>query len=96
MAETDRPGSTIAVDRGAWSHLSPEHAALVAPPIIVSSQPVSTESVSTESVSTEPAATGPVIAPLIAVEVAAETLRLAQQARSRANMPVERHRRPTR
>lgn len=81
MAETDRPGSTIAVDRGAWSHLSPEHAALVAPPITVSSRPVALE---------------PAVAPLIAVELTAEALRQAQQARSRANMPVERHRRPTR
>jgi hypothetical protein len=54
---------------------------LVAPPITVVSRP---------------RAAGPDLAALTAVEVSAEALRQAQQARSRANMPVERHRRPTR
>jgi hypothetical protein len=71
MAEADCPGTTIAVHRGDWSHLPPEFAAMVAPPISVSSVPV-------------PPKPGP------------DAWRRAQQARSRANMPVGRHRRPTR
>jgi hypothetical protein len=76
MAEVDCPGTTISV-------LSPEHAAMVAPPITVSSLP--------RTVPAEPD-----LAALAAVELGAEALRRAQRARSRANMPVERHRRSTR
>jgi hypothetical protein len=71
MAEADCPRTTIAVHRGVWSNLSPEFAAMVAPPITVSSLPVTWK-------------TGP------------DAWRLAQRARSRANMPVGRHRRSTR
>ena len=68
MAETDTVAtSTIAVHRGSWS--DPVLAAMVAPPVIVSSAPVSR--------------------PI-------GTWRRGQLARSRANMPVGRHRRPTR
>jgi hypothetical protein len=88
MAEADCPGTTIAVDRGVWTNLSPEYAALVAPPVTVSSAPVA---VPPPQVSTEPD-----VAALEAVERGSDLLRQAQQARSRANMPVERHRRPTR
>jgi len=77
MAEADCPGTTIAVQRGAWSHLSPELAALVAPPVTVSALPV-----------TSP--TG-----LVAWRLA-QRARLVQRARSRANMPVAKHRRSTR
>jgi hypothetical protein len=83
MAEADCPGTTISVDRGAWSNLSEEHAAMVAPPITVSSLPRS-------------GAAEPDLAALAAAEAGSEVLRQAQQARSRANMPVERHRRPNR
>ena len=41
MAETDGVAtSTIAVDRGAWTNLAPELAAMVAPPVTVSAAPV--------------------------------------------------------
>ena len=71
MVEVDCPGTTFAVHRGVWSNLAPEFAAMVAPPITVSSMPVTWK-------------TGP------------EAWQRAQRARSRANMPVGRHRRPTR
>ena len=71
MAEADCPDTTIAVHRGAWSNLAPEFAAMVAPPISVSSLPVTAKA-------------GP------------DAWRRGQQARSRANMPVGRHHRPTR
>jgi hypothetical protein len=61
--------STIAVQRADWVGLTPEMAAMVAPPVIVSAMPVGR--------------------PLGA-------WRKAQLARSRGNMPVTRHRRPTR
>ena len=61
--------STIAVQRADWVGLTPEMAAMVAPPVIVSATPVGR--------------------PLGA-------WRKAQLARSRGNMPVTRHRRPTR
>jgi hypothetical protein len=68
MAETDTVAtSTIAVHREAWS--DPVLAAMVAPPVIVSSLPF----------------TRPM-----------DSWRREQLARSRANMPVGRHRRPTR
>jgi hypothetical protein len=68
MAETDTVAtSTIAVHRGAWS--DPVLAAMVAPPVIVSSLPLAR--------------------PM-------DTWRRGQLARSRGNMPVGRHRRPTR
>jgi hypothetical protein len=57
--------STIAVHRGDWAGLPPELAAMVAPPITVSSAPV---------------------------ERPVGTWRKAQLARSRANMPMTRHR----
>jgi hypothetical protein len=68
MAETDGVAtSAIAVQRGAWTNLAPELAAMVAPPVTVSAAPVGR----------------PV-----------GTWRKGQLARSRANMPVGRHRRP--
>jgi hypothetical protein len=68
MAETDAIATcTIAVQRGAWS--DPELAAMVAPPVIVSSFPV---------------------------ERSIGVWRRGQLARSRANNPVGRHRRPNR
>jgi hypothetical protein len=74
MAETETLGSsTIAVHRGDWTDLTPEMAALVAPPVTVSAMPVG------------PLPGGPDGA-----------WRKAQLARSRGNMPVARHRRPTR
>ena len=70
MSETETvASSTFAVHRGNWSDLTPEMAAMVAPPVIVSTMPVGR--------------------PLGA-------WRKAQLARSRGNMPVARHRRPTR
>jgi hypothetical protein len=70
MADTETiASSTIAVHRGDWTDLTPELAAMVAPPVTVSSAPVERP-------------VGP--------------WRKAQLARSRGNMPVARHRRPTR
>jgi hypothetical protein len=70
MSDTEAIASSmIAVQRGDWSGLSPEMAAMVTPPVIVSATPVGR--------------------PLGA-------WRKAQLARSRGNMPVTRHRRPTR
>jgi hypothetical protein len=41
MAETEAVAtSTIAVQRGAWANLAPELAAMVAPPVTVSTAPV--------------------------------------------------------
>jgi hypothetical protein len=68
MAETDVVAtSTIAVHRGAWAN--PEIAAMVAPPVTVSSMPV---------------------------ERSIDAWRRGQLARSLANNPVGRHRRPNR
>ena len=70
MAETDTVAtSTIAVHRGAWPNLSPEMAAMVAPPVSVSAAPVGRPE---------------------------DVRRQGQLARSRANMPVGRHRTPAR
>jgi hypothetical protein len=70
MSETEAiASSTIAVQRGDWTGLTPEIAAMVAPPVIVSAAPV---------------------------ERPANPWRKAQLARSRGNMPVAQHRRPTR
>jgi hypothetical protein len=70
MSDTETVAtSTIAVQRADWVGLTPEMAAMVAPPVIVSATPVGR--------------------PLGA-------WRKAQLARSRGNMPVTRHRRPTR
>jgi len=67
MAQADCAATTISVQRGTWS--DPEVAAMVAPPVTVSSIPI-----------------GRPMNPW----------RRAQLARSRANMPVARHLRPTR
>jgi hypothetical protein len=68
MADTDVVAtSTIAVHRGSWA--DPVLAAMVAPPVIVSSLPL---------------------------ERPMDVWRRGQLARSRANMPVGRHRRSTR
>jgi hypothetical protein len=41
MAESDAVATTtIAVHRGAWSNLSPEVAAMIAPPVTVSAAPL--------------------------------------------------------
>jgi hypothetical protein len=41
MTETEAVAtSTIAVQRGAWTNLAPELAAILAPPVTVSTQPV--------------------------------------------------------
>ena len=70
MAESEAIAtSTIAVHRGDWGDLSPELAAMVAPPVTVSATPVGR----------------PVGA-----------WRKAQLARSRGNMPIARHSRPSR
>jgi hypothetical protein len=70
MAETETvASSTIAVHRGVWTDLPPDLAAMVAPPVTVSSAPFERP-------------VGP--------------WRKAQLARSRANMPVTRHRPPAR
>ena len=67
MSESEAvASSTIAVQRGDWTGLAPDVAAMVAPPVIVTATPVGR----------------PVGA-----------WRKAQLARSRANMPVTRHRR---
>jgi hypothetical protein len=74
MAETETiASSTFAVQRGDWIGLTPEMAALVAPPVTVSTMPF------------DRPVSGPVGA-----------WRKGQLARSRGNMPVTRHRRPTR
>jgi hypothetical protein len=68
MADTDAVAtSTIAVHRGAWAN--PEIAAMVAPPVTVSSMPV---------------------------ERPIDVWRRGQLARSLANNPVGKHRRPNR
>jgi hypothetical protein len=68
MADTEVVAtSTIAVHRGAWD--DPVLAAMVAPPVVVSSLPL---------------------------ERPMDVWRRGQLARSRANMPVARHRRSTR
>jgi hypothetical protein len=67
MSEADCAATTIAVQLGSWP--DPEIAAMVAPPVTVSSRPVARP---------------------------ADPWRAAQQARSRGNMPVGRHRRPAR
>jgi len=70
MSDRETIGSsTIAVQRTDWVGLAPEMAAMVAPPVIVSSTPIGRP---------------------------ADPWRKAQLARSRGNMPVTRHRRPTR
>jgi hypothetical protein len=67
MPHADCAVSTIAVQLGAWT--DPDIAAMVAPPVTVSSRPIAR---------------------------AVDPWRAGQQARSRGNMPVERHRRPAR
>jgi hypothetical protein len=67
MAQADCAATTISVHLGAWA--DPEVAAMVAPPVTVSSLPF---------------------------ERPADPWRRVQQARSRANMPVGKHRRPGR
>jgi len=85
MAEADCPGTTIAVHRGAWPHLPPDCAAMLAPPISVSSLPV-VEAADCDPRRKSAANSLP----------EADAQRRAQRARSRANMPVGRHHRPTR
>jgi len=67
MTQADCAATTIGVHRGEWAN--PEVAAMVAPPVTVSSLPVERPM-------------GP--------------WRRGQLARSRANMPVGKHRRPNR
>jgi hypothetical protein len=82
MSETETvASSTIAVHRGDWAGLTPEMAAMVAPPVSVSAMPVD----------------GPVDGPADgSIDRPVDPWRKAQLARSRGNMPAARHRRPNR
>jgi len=85
MAEADCPGTTIAVHRGVWPHLPPDCAAMLAPPISVSSLPALLTADSYPQRKTQ-----------VSSLDEPDAQRRAQRARSRANMPVGRHHRPTR